>query len=1064
MDLFAFLAEGKKEILLRLLHPFTAQFAPMIADLQHLNKSTEEVVAVVTDVLNSLFAITRLCSTSGILSQSLKELWIALLSLEPITPQLVGYVLSHLIDHYVSLLNEGSGGAPVPTVDRSHPPSAHSAVGSAAGSPVHAGRPSITGRPSVDAATAAAIDINTPSTATSRPSLGRLPSTEGEVESHPKTPVKPPAPGTGSTPSTPASKKAADLPPVDELSIPDDEALDKPVRDVLLEKALLRMIATHLSRGGHAMLIIGGLTEKLRAYVDACPTVPEEFLQWFNEHHQPSNEPTTLIERSAFELIVNTIFERTQQELEPSIPTLLLNAYVLFPGSALSDELLKNICLCLHMLDVKQLAEVVIGEQFFINNLSATHPEIRASFSQTAFIWSINSRDTNIAGAAFRIFQELEAQSFYFGTGQSTLIRVIELIYACLKNKETRRLKSIIATCLLPTEQPYDQQGWSALVAASVALLSSQEIQIYQLGLQLFQHLFAYPIPIGRKKAWLVALGGLFDDKATVDAGAVDLLFKGLTHPVTAEETVGVLQTLSEYYAGTGSIPMKNRIDMTVQLMNVLLRSVELNKLAEEKSKTGATATDAQRAAREKQRVQGAASLAALSSSLFDSADGAKEEGEHLEMLGNIFKNTALSLAMTLPDTVAPVEGEAEERVVGVTGEAARTALYARLLRLVKETGPIVPVGALDGIRVPATTQLLIPFFRSFTSLYDDEEHFAYVLSFLHRTLSRHVSEWRQVLLLMTGRYLLESGYKVNIDAFVPLSESISQSYFSTDKDEQHLAENLAFLLVSKRGSGSANSPEVFNLIKTRASLRRPAPSGTSLNLPEEKVDAESTNRALQRMQVTAFPSLQQMNAKAREVNRKDQPLSPRRLKVTPSPSVLLANNNAADVAADVGSGGAWHHLDQLLSAGVHGGKAIRLDAAVAGEGKEVVSAGGEAEEEGVTRVGFATLLKVAESSQRVVKEKEEANPFAEEAETKKANPFGSDDEGKEGEEKEGEVEGEGEKEGEAGEAEDVGEKEEEVEGQEGEAGEQVNGHVDKEEVGEEAAEEGEKADSNPFA
>ena len=747
-------------------------------------------------------------------------------------------------------------------------------------------------------------------------------------------------------------------------------------------------------------------------------------------------------------------------------------------------------CLALHMLDVKQLAEVVIGEQFFINNLSATHPELRASFSQTAFIWSINSRDTNIAGAAFRIFQELEAQSFYFGKGQSTLIRVIELIYACLKNKETRRLKSIIATTLLPTEQPYDQQGWSALLAAAIALLSSQEIQIYQLGIQLFQHLFAYPIPMGRKKAWLVAMPGLFDGQSSVEQGAIDLLFKGLTHPVTSEDTLAVLQTLSEYYSGTGSIPAKNRIDMTVQLMNVLLRSAELNRIAEDKGKAGAQVTDAQRATREKQRVQSASALASLAASLFEAADSAsKADAEHFNALANIFKNTALALAITLPDAPAPQEGGGEggevqvEKVVGVSGDAARTALYAKLHKLVSETGPIVVVDALDGVKVPTSTQLLVPFSRSFTSLYDEPEHFDCAISFFHKTLNRHVAEWRQALLLMTGHFLLESPYKVNIDAFVPLSESVSQSYYSSDKDEQHLAENLAYLLVQKRGTGQAKSSEVFNLIKTRASLRRPAASTASLNLPEEKVDVDTIlTAALQRMQLTAFPSLQQMNAKARDVSRSEQPLSPRHLKVSPSPSVLLANNNAADVAADADEGGDWHHLDQLLSAGVHGGTAVRLDAAVgsAGGAKAVGAKVEEGGEEGVAgKVSFAALLRVAEGSARVVKKAEEANPFAEEVEEAaggkgKANPFGSDDdeEGKEGgkanpfggdeeeEGKEGAVEAGEEVEGEVA-------REEEVEG-DGQAvdedGGKPNGHADKEAAVEEDVEKSEDGGSNPFA
>ena len=350
VDLFAFIAEGKKEILLRLLIPFAAQFAPLIRGLDGLSKGSKDVTNAVEDVLSSLFQITRLCSTSGILSQSVKELWIAVLSIDPITPQLVSYVLQHLVTHYTGLLQEGSGSSgAVPTIDVSHPPAAHSAVGSAAGTPVHGGR---------------AIDAPTTS-AGGKPSLNRTPSTsQTGKDDEPPSPTK-----TGSTtdPKTPASggkaaagatgtpatagrtsaggeaKKLSDV-SEDALAIPDAEALDMPVRDVLLEKALLRMIATHLSRGGHSMLIITGLVQKLRTYPDQCPTDPQEFLKWFTDRHQPSNEPTTLDERAAFELIVNTVFERSAEELEPFLPTLLLNAYVLFPGSALSDELLKNIC------------------------------------------------------------------------------------------------------------------------------------------------------------------------------------------------------------------------------------------------------------------------------------------------------------------------------------------------------------------------------------------------------------------------------------------------------------------------------------------------------------------------------------------------------------------------------------------------------------------------------------------------------------------------------------------------------------------------------------------------
>ena len=731
------------------------------------------------------------------------------------------------------------------------------------------------------------------------------------------------------------------------------------------------------------------------------------------------------------------------------------------------------------MLDIKQASEVVIGEQFFINNLAAKHPHLRAQFSQSAFIWSINSRDSNIAGAAFRIFQELESQSFYFGSGQSTLIRVIELIYVCLKNKETRRLKSIVQVLLLPTDQPYDQQGWSALLAASIALLSSHEIPVYQLGLQLFQHLFAYPVPEGRKRAWLVKLGpelfGTKDSKGeqlSIEDGAVELLFKGLTHPTTSEDTLAVLQTLNDYYAGTGSMPVKNRISLTVLMMNVLLRSVELNKISEEKGKTGAQLTEAQLQTRQKHQIKSASALTALSASLFDAADSNRDDAEQFNALANIFKNTALSLALTLPDTPAPVEHAEGEKLPTATVDANRTELYSRLLALVKSTGPIEVVGALNGVTVPATTQMLIPFFRSFTVLYDSEQHHDAVIAFFSRTLQRHNGEWRTVLLLMLGRYLLESNYSVNMTYFVPLSDAVAQSFYSTDKDEQHLADNLAFLLVQKKGSGQGKQSDIFNLIKSRVSLRKPPASTISLNGADEKVnsDLQLTN-ALQRFEGSAFPSLDEMNAKARDVTRGETVVSPRHAKVAASPSVLLANNNAADVASAVATQADVKQLDLVLSSGVHGGTQTTLAAATTATTATAKLAADEAEskgeEEQVQLVSFAGLLKVAENSQRVVKEQKEVNPFADEEEAEgqppaKSNPFGSDDEeGKapsdEAKAEAADADGEKFSEPEVAEIDDDSSKDAAED-------EQANGHKGAEEGEVEGEGEAQSDDTNPFA
>jgi len=174
---------------------------------------------------------------------------------------------------------------------------------------------------------------------------------------------------------------------------------------------------------------------------------------------------------------------------------------------------------------------------------------------------------------------------------------------------------------------------------------------------------------------------------------------------------------------------------------------------------------------------------------------------------------------------------------------------------------------------------------------------------------------------MMIGRFLLESPQLLNTDQFSALTDCCTFSYLSSDHNEQALAENLAYLLITKKGRGEVKATDAFNMVRPRTALKRPPQSSTSL-AADDKVDADAElSEALNRIQRSVFSLIQTMIDEPREYEAAPPELE-RQLRVPPQPTVLAAATTAATVA----SSGDEKALDALVIAGCHAAKPFVLD------------------------------------------------------------------------------------------------------------------------------------------
>jgi hypothetical protein len=219
--------------------------------------------------------------------------------------------------------------------------------------------------------------------------------------------------------------------------------------------------------------------------------------------------------------------------------------------------------------------------------------------------------------------------------------------------------------------------------------------------------------------------------------------------------------------------------------------------------------------------------------------------------------------------------------------------------------------------------QLCIPFFKAFAGVFTSPEHHEVIVAFFTNVLERAPADWRYTTEFMFGRYLLESPHGLSNAQFAPLADVFIQTYFSSDHNDFHLAENLGYLMIQKKLRGEISPLAAFNLVRSRASLKRNPINPTSLapaqpanSTSTEQEDTDEVRDATELMQRHVFPILTSMNTEPRTIERVAHNASDRILNIPIAQTVLTPNIGAAVIATDALTSSKL--LDPALISGLH--------------------------------------------------------------------------------------------------------------------------------------------------
>ncbi len=337
------------------------------------------------------------------------------------------------------------------------------------------------------------------------------------------------------------------------------------------DKATLKMVIVHLCRSENADMIIDALMKEFRSYPNSFPCDPQAFIKWKDTVRQAREDPTGS-EISAFELVINLVFENGLRRFFKYIPTLLQNAVVLFGGSDEGHDMVHCVAMALWKDDASADFRNAILLKSFIQQLNLHYKPLRNAWAQMSFVWATNSADPMVASRSFKLFQKLH--SFY--VGHRIVIGLALSFYLALRNNEYSKVFELVQIFKLPSKTAWDIEGWQTLAACAVCLLRYSELRYYKLGLELLLTILSKQRPERAiKQLWLKQLKGVWCDRGVAtDSGVTSVLFKGLGSVQTNGDSWSVLYYMAEAYSHDFST--SNRMMLALLLNTTMLALSEI--------------------------------------------------------------------------------------------------------------------------------------------------------------------------------------------------------------------------------------------------------------------------------------------------------------------------------------------------------------------------------------------------------------------------------------------------------------------------------------------------------
>lgn len=613
---------------------------------------------------------------------------------------------------------------------------------------------------------------------------------------------------------------------------------------------LPKMLLLQLSRSRDLVLgrlIVDELLKHIRNCPNRCPVDLSDYLEW-QEQQQEAAEDITPIEKYAFELVGNLVFENGALFSE-HFPTLLQNAAVMLPNTPEAEAMLSFIALT---LGINSEDGQHLSLDGFVEGFCQTHLNLAKQWSRVCIEWAINSKSNKVATASLKMFQKLERamqeDAFDFAQSQTVLIQLASGVYLALRLNQIDRVHALVE--VMSSLTPFEAKGWISLTSIGWAMLCFSDVRYFKTGLSLMLHMFDYDEVSFAERKELISSGVFFrrlatlrpdEDKKispdTVDKAIAEVALKGLTSATTCQGTLSVLQTLAPFFP---ELPHNNRLMGLLLLGNVLMRSIDFLETSKE-HRAHSEASKQQLNQRDLyhiSRVRDCLSLSALLETYKKPSDPslethvktlsqsmlgwAKASAEHVEGVKKLIEPE-----VSLADTTARVEKELVRCQVLVSSEG------------VDNSPPRASMNSSHSH--PRIDRMLASFFAAFAPVFSDRGSFDFVVDLLTNLLKYGPKAWNMLVIQMIGLYLKHAPQKTTSDQFVELSVLLVSASASAYKDVERLSRDAAFIMTNKtdyRGS------RVFNFEKPAPPA--PKPGETEVLMSAYTADKETFGREMQ--------------------------------------------------------------------------------------------------------------------------------------------------------------------------------------------------------------------------
>jgi len=817
-----YVVDTKKEMVLRLIRPWIAQFGPYLQWVQQKSNNDEkEVNEAARCVLDYLTTITRQCYGSSMMNLLLEDLWVSLFASAENVELIAHHVVHFVLNLYIQVLKQ-----------KTH----QEAEGEQKGEE------------------------------------------KAEESEAPQTPVK----------GQPNNNKGTQA--------------------SMQDQPLLKMIFVQIARSPYPETVLKQLVGYLRHYEDESSLEPTAFVEAW-QSVKPCVEVVRLPERAAFELLLNFLYEAPLDVVRPYLPLLMQNACVLYnkmsEGRDMLDYIAMNLCLVDYGQEAEEAQQQSISEEALIGGIIGRYPTLREEWAVLAFTWAYVTKDNRISATCFKLFEKLQQRAFHFGPGQRLLNRLVLSCYNAMRTQQINVLKQLVDILLMPTAVEYDGAGWKLVVVLAWAMMTHSNTQYFVLGAMLMNKMLSRTVSSQLQDQWLLEIQDVFLPNSdnphipnTLEQGVSDVLFKGLTSPITSELSYQVLIRLANSFMPV--LSSKNKILLLAMCGSVFLRCMDVMHMTRDKltASMSTMITEQQKIKQQHSLVKKVTACVDLSLTLTQYAEKDDHDGgQVLEFLklAHYFKQLALSLLTEVDKDKVEVKelpaNHSAEQEKAFYYQSDLSALVQRVQMLDEVAEPsawreeqkgTVPTG-MDGQTLPTSEILTSNFFFTFARYYTGEAEFYHVYSWLCKFLlfAQAQPDGKHVLYQMMGNLLQYSPHSPNKPQFAQLSELLISNYVEEVK-EAHVIENIAFLMVYGVRKGAGDLQDMFNFIrpKTKKVVPRVTLQSTLCDIGRD-LSAVETQACLTRLRENAFPIMSTMLASPRALNGRVEGVSE-----TPAPIV----------------------------------------------------------------------------------------------------------------------------------------------------------------------------------